>query len=147
MRAQSAAASPAAAPAGPSSAPPSATPPAAAAPGAVAPRQPPLLPSAGAGGVGGFVGQEAAPSAAAGFSAGLLAPAPGYAAAEDANAADEGRLQGRGRAVFVRNLPVRITAKEIAEHFSQFGAVKSDRIQIRGNKANNPATVYAFVEF
>ncbi|GJP39934.1 hypothetical protein CLOM_g24252 [Closterium sp. NIES-68] len=145
MRAQSAAASPAAAPAGPSSAPPSATPPAAAAPGAVAPRQPPLLPSAGAGGVGGFVGQEAAPSAAAGFSAGLLAPAPGYAAAEDANAADE--AAGEGRAVFVRNLPVRITAKEIAEHFSQFGAVKSDRIQIRGNKANNPATVYAFVEF
>ncbi|GJP55094.1 hypothetical protein CLOM_g14075 [Closterium sp. NIES-68] len=97
MRAQSAAASPAAAPAGPSSAPPSATPPAAAAPGAVAPRQPPLLPSAGAGGVGGFVGQEAAPSAAAGFSAGLLAPAPGYAAAEDANAADE--AAGEGRAV------------------------------------------------
>ncbi|CAI5960088.1 unnamed protein product [Closterium sp. NIES-65] len=153
MRAQSAAASPAGASAGAASAPLSATPPAAAPLGAVAPRQPPLLPAAAVGGAGAFGGQEAAPSgAAAGFSAGLLAPAPGFAAAggaagagEDTNAADE--AAGEGRAVFVRNLPVRITAKEIAEHFNQFGAVKADRIQIRGNKANNPATVYAFVEF
>ncbi|CAI5946103.1 unnamed protein product [Closterium sp. NIES-65] len=184
MRAQSAAASPAGASAGAASAPLSATPPAAAPLGAVAPRQPPLLPAAAVGGAGAFGGQEAAPSgAAAGFSAGLLAPAPGFAAAggaagagEDTNAADEAAGEGRavfvrtrhcreGRAVFVRNLPVRITAKEIAEHFNQFGAVRADRIQIRGNKlrlksscaanlsvpfllqANNPATVYAFVEF
>ncbi|CAI5471664.1 unnamed protein product [Closterium sp. Yama58-4] len=152
MRAQSAAASPAGASAGAASAPGSATPPAAAPLGVGAPRQPPLLPAAAIGGAGAFGGQEAAPSqAAAGFSAGLLASAPGFAAgaaggaSEDTNAADE--AAGEGRAVFVRNLPVRITAKEIAEHFSQFGAVKADRIQIRGNKANNPATVYAFVEF
>ena len=39
-----------------------------------------------------------------------------------------------GKSVFVRNLPVSITQREIVEHMAQFGVVKVDKIQIRSNK-------------
>eukprot|EP00850_Spirogloea_muscicola_P006324 SM000030S11333 [mRNA] locus=s30:130796:137701:- [translate_table: standard] len=51
------------------------------------------------------------------------------------------------RSVFVRYLPLNVTPTDVGEAFRNFGVVKLDRVNIKGQKQPNAQNCYGFVEF
>ncbi|KAF7150726.1 hypothetical protein RHSIM_Rhsim02G0044000 [Rhododendron simsii] len=66
----------------------------------------------------------------------------GAEAAEEVSAVED---EGEVKSVYVRNLPLTVSALEIEEEFKKFGRLKPDAVAIRNRK--DIGVCYAFVEF
>ncbi|KAJ7554894.1 hypothetical protein O6H91_05G014600 [Diphasiastrum complanatum] len=80
--------------------------------------------------------------------AGVATPAPSHPtlslplqeSAEEGSIID---LEGEGRSIYVKSLPISVTASQLADEFSKFGLIKPGGINVRSMKG----FCYAFVEF
>ncbi|KAJ7296230.1 hypothetical protein O6H91_Y136200 [Diphasiastrum complanatum] len=76
------------------------------------------------------------------------APLPSNVASANEDVHDEivdVEHEGDGRSIYVKNLPMSITASELHEEFVRFGPIKSNGINVRSQKQQG--FCYAFLEF
>lgn len=60
---------------------------------------------------------------------------------EESNAAE---LEGDGRSVYIKNLPLNITATELEDEFKKFGLIKPGGVNLRNQRAG---VCFAFIEY
>lgn len=53
-------------------------------------------------------------------------------------------LTVEGHSVYIRNLPLSVTASQLESEFQKFGAIKPHGVQVRGNKVSIIASCSAF---